>query len=160
MYGKCPRNASKLRMMDKGEKSSAEAKYFAKHIKSLHEEVQQHISKMNTQYKAKIDQKRHFKEFQVGDEVMVHLRKERFPRKTYNKLNMKRFGPCKIIGKRDSGNAYEVELPSELNISPIINILDLIEYHEGGSRETPSSYLWSIPASTPATYEVKEILDT
>ena len=44
---------------------------------------------------------------------------------TYNKLKMKKFGMCKIVKRHDSGNVYEVELPFELNISPIFNILDL-----------------------------------
>ena len=75
--------------------------------------------------------KRRYKEFQVGDEVMVHLRKENFPVGTYNKLKMKKFGPCNIVKRHYSGNAYEVELPIELNIFLVFNILDLIEYHEG-----------------------------
>ena len=47
---------------------------------------------------------------------MVHLRKEHFLVGTYNKLKMKKFGPCKIVKMHDSRNAYEVELPTELNI--------------------------------------------
>ena len=66
---------------------------------------------------------------------MVHLRKERFLVGTYNKLKMKKFGPCKIVKRHDSGNAYEVELLAELNISPVFNILDLIEFYEGGESD-------------------------
>ena len=61
---------------------------------------------------------------------MVHLRKEHFPMGTYNKLKMKKFGPCKIVKRHEFGNAYEVELPTELNISPLFNISDLTKFHE------------------------------
>ena len=66
---------------------------------------------------------------------MVHLRKECFLVGTYNKLNMKKFGPCKIVKRHDFGNAYEVELPAKLNILSVFNILDLIEFYEGGDGD-------------------------
>jgi hypothetical protein len=160
VYGNSPRNVSELRKLDKGEIRSAEAEDFAEHLKSIHEEVRQHIIKMNTQYKAKADMKRRNKEFQIGDEVMVHLRKERFPVGTYNKLKMKKFGPCKIVKRHDSGNAYEVELPAELNISPVFNISDLTEFYEGGDEDEVADVQWGIPAATSETKEIEEILDS
>ena len=63
VYGNSPRTISKLRKLDKGEISSAEAEEFAKHLKNVHEEVRQHITKMNAQYKAKANVKRRYKEF-------------------------------------------------------------------------------------------------
>ena len=66
---------------------------------------------------------------------MVHLRKERFPVGTYNKLKMKKFGPCNIVKRHDSRNAYEVELPTDLNISPLFNISNLTEYYDGGDSD-------------------------
>ena len=57
--------------------------------------------------------------------ALVHLKKGRFPIGTYNKLKMRKFEPCKILRKFDSGNTYEVELPNDMDISPIFNIVDL-----------------------------------
>ena len=63
------------------------------------------------------------------------MKKEHFLVGTYNKLKMKNFGPCKILKRHDFGNAYEVELPFELNISPIFNISDLTKFYEGGDGD-------------------------
>ena len=104
--------------------------------------------------------KRRYKEFQIGDEDMIHLRKEHFPVDTYNKLKMKKFGPCKIVKRHDFRNVYEVELPVELNISPVFNISDLIEYYEGGDGDEVAEAQWSILAASLATKEIKEILDS
>ena len=124
-----------MRQLDKGEISSVEVEECVEHLKNIHEEVRKKIIKMNTQYKAKVDVKRRYKEFQIRDEIMVHLRKEHFLVGTYNKMKMRKFGPCKIVKRHDSGNdyenSYEVELPIELNISLVFNISDLIEYYEG-----------------------------
>ena len=135
VYGRSPINSFELRQLDKGDISSVKEDDFFVHLKSIHEEVRKHITKMNRQYKEKVDVKRWCKEFKIGDEVMVYLRKEIFLVGTYNKMKMKKFGLCKIVKKHDSENAYEVELPIELNIAPIFNILDLTEYYEGGDRD-------------------------
>ena len=63
--------------------------------------------------------------FEVGDVVMVHLKKGRFPFGTYNKSKMKKFGPYRILKKFDSGNAYEVKLRDDMDISPIFNVSNL-----------------------------------
>ena len=49
VYGNSLRTASELRKLDKGKISSAEAEEFVEHLKNIHEEVRQHITKMNAQ---------------------------------------------------------------------------------------------------------------
>ena len=67
--------------------------------------------------------------FQVGDLVMAYLTKERFPMGTYNKLKLKRIGPRKIL-RKFSTNAYEIELPSVIQISPIFNVSDIYPFND------------------------------
>jgi hypothetical protein len=69
----------------------------------------------------------------VGDQVLEHIRKEMFLRGKYDKLKLKKIGPCNILRKFDE-NAYEIELPEYVGISPILNISDLYPYREDATR--------------------------
>jgi hypothetical protein len=64
---------------------------------------------------------------EVGYEFLSHLRKERFPRGTYNKLKMKNIGPCRIL-KKFAANAYEIELSDNVGISLVFNVVELYLY--------------------------------
>ena len=96
---------------------------------SLHNKVKLKLEQSNQKYKENVDKFRRHHIFEVGDKVMVHSKKGRFLVGKYSKLKMK-FGPCKVLEKFDNSNAYEVELPNDMDISPIFNVVDLYNYHE------------------------------
>jgi hypothetical protein len=62
--------------------------------------------------------------FEIKDQVLALMRKEIFPKGKYNKMNMKKIGPCKIL-RKFVVNSYEIKLPEDIGISPIFNVADL-----------------------------------
>ena len=72
------------------------------------------------------------------------MRKERFPRGTYNKLKMKNIGPCKFI-RKSGANAYEIELTDGVRILVIFNVADLYPYkaEETGAEEEQKEVQWT-----------------
>ena len=62
--------------------------------------------------------------------VLAYLKRDRFPKGEYNKMKMKKIGPCRIL-RKFSANAYELEMPIGVGISPIFNVADLYPYVAG-----------------------------
>ena len=65
----------------------------------------------------------------MGDFFMAHIRPERFPKNSHKKLPARAMGPYQIIRQLGS-NAYVLDLPDNVGISPIFNVEDLT-LHQG-----------------------------
>jgi len=63
------------------------------------------------------------------------LKKERFPRGTYNKLKMKNIGPWRIL-RKFAANAYEIMLLDNVGISSLFNVVDLYPYKRNEEGES------------------------
>jgi hypothetical protein len=116
-----------LRDLNQDEFRSSRVEDFKMEMHTLHERVKEKLQDRSQKYKSRVDQKRREVQFKVGDEVLAHLRREIFPRGTYDKLNMKKIGPCRIL-RRFTTNAYEIEFPDNVGISLIFNVADLYPY--------------------------------
>ena len=92
-------------------------------------------------------------------------KRDKFPEGEYNKMKMKKIGPCRIV-RKFSANAYELEMPARVGISLIFNVADLYPYVAGDTGtfaegEDPIEDLqWvgQMPVAQPL--EVEAILDT
>ena len=118
---------------------SEPAENFAKHVHDLHDEIRRKISISNEEYKLAANVHRRSKEFNVSEYVMVHIRPERISKKLYARA----MSPYSIIRKLGS-NAYLLDLPNDMDISPVFNVEDLLPYQ--GTFE-PSTLPFSVSAS-------------
>jgi hypothetical protein len=98
-------------------------------MQNLHSHIREKLQNSSREYKRRVHQHRKEIQFEVGDQVLAHFKKERFPRGTYNKLRMKKIGPCNILRKFDA-TAYEIKFPDDVSILPIFNISYMYPYRE------------------------------
>ena len=117
----------------------------ADRIQAMQEEVRQKLEATNAKYKKANDKKKREKIFNVGDLVLVYLRKERFLVSTYNKLKDKKYGPFQIT-KKINNNAFVVAFSPDMSISSTFNVADLYDYYpldEPDSGNSGSSFFSS-----------------
>jgi hypothetical protein len=160
MYGMHPRGISELRDLEKNEFKSVGVEDFATKMQELHNKIKERLHNSNQEYKHRANRHRRELQFEVGDLVLVHLIKERFPRGTYNKLKMKKIGPCKIIRKFEE-NSYEIELLDGVGISPIFNIVDMYPYRfdETGEKENKNEVQWLKQIHVVERPQMEKIID-
>ena len=105
------------------------------------------------------------KNYEVGDLVLAYLKRDGFPKGEYNKMKMKKIRPCRIL-RKFSANAYELEMPTGVGISPIFNVVDLYPYlagdigtfSEGEYLTEDSQWVRQMPVAQPLEFET--ILNT
>jgi hypothetical protein len=127
VHGIQPREVTELIYLNQYEFRSVGADNFVTKIHKLHDRVREKLEDNSQKYKSRTDQKMREVQFEVGDEVLYHLRKEIFRRGTHNKLKMKKIRPCKIL-KKFTANSYEIEFLDNVGISLIFNVEDLYPY--------------------------------
>ncbi|KAL4318150.1 hypothetical protein GQ457_18G010020 [Hibiscus cannabinus] len=99
----------------------------AEFVKKLHQQVRDNIEKRTRQYEQHANKGRKRVTFKPGDWVWLHMRKERFPAQRKSKLMPRGDGPFQVL-KRINENAYQIDLPSEYNVSATLNVADLSPY--------------------------------
>ncbi|KAF8048528.1 hypothetical protein N665_2483s0001 [Sinapis alba] len=104
---------------------SIDGKKKAEMVKQFHEEARLNIEKKTKQYVKHANKGRREMIFEVGDQVWVHLRKERFPNERKSKLMLRIDGPFEVI-KKISNNTYKLDLQGKYDVSNSFNVTDLI----------------------------------
>ena len=102
------------------------AKKFIEQVQLIHQTVQDWLEKSQGKYKARHDKHRVDHKFQVGDEVWLHISKERVQGEG-KKLKPIRYGPF-IILENVGENAFKLDFPSYMQIYFVVNVENLRLY--------------------------------
>ncbi|KAF8054126.1 hypothetical protein N665_1346s0001 [Sinapis alba] len=118
---------------------STDAETKVEYMKKVHKTIKENLEKQNEKNKKQADKGRKEVSFEPGDWVWLHMRSERFPNQRKSKLAPRGDGPFKVV-KKINDNAYQLELPGELNVSSTFNVSDLSYFHADESvlRSEPS----------------------
>ena len=135
VYGFNPLTPMDLIPLPIDDRVCLDGKRKAELVKQIHEKTRLHIEEKNKIYASKANKGRKRVQFEPGDWVWVHLRKERFPEQRKSKLMPRGDGLFQILEKIND-NAYKVDLPGEYQVSSTFNVSDLSLFHTD-SRMNP-----------------------
>jgi hypothetical protein len=124
VYGFLPHAPIDLMSLPSSEKINFDAKQRAELMLKMHETTRENIERMNAKYKISGDKGRKQLDFEHGDLVWLHLRKERFPDLRKSKLMPGAVGLFKVPEKINE-NAYKLDLPADFGVSATFNVADL-----------------------------------
>ncbi|XP_020688293.1 uncharacterized protein LOC110103791 [Dendrobium catenatum] len=125
VYTKSPNTVLDVAVLPKCQSKAAAT--FTDQFTDMLFKVRQQLIQTNQKYKRAADVHRRQRIFNVGDLVMIRLRRERFPVGQYSKLARRKIGPLPILTKIND-NAYTVALPADCNTSPTFNVSDIWPY--------------------------------
>jgi hypothetical protein len=127
VYGLLPRAPIDLMPLSSSEKLNFDAKQRADLMLKMHETTKGNIEHMYAKNKISGDKGTKQLDFEPGDLVWLHLRKERFPDLRKSKLMPTADGSFNVLEKINE-NAYKLDLPADFGVSPTFNIADLMPY--------------------------------
>jgi hypothetical protein len=127
VYCLLPHAPIDLMHLPSSKKLNFNAKQRAELMLKMHETTKENIERMNAKYKISGDKGIKQLDFESGDLVWLHLRKERFPDLRKSKLMPRADGPFKVL-KKINENAYKLDLPADFGVSLTFNITDLKPY--------------------------------
>jgi hypothetical protein len=116
-----------LMCLPSAEKLNFDAKQHAELMLKMHETTTENIERMNAKYKISGDKGRKKLDFEPGDLVWLHLRKEQFSDLRKSKLMPRADGPFNVLEKINE-NAYKLDLSTDFGVCPTFNIVDLKPY--------------------------------
>ncbi|GAV89444.1 hypothetical protein CFOL_v3_32858 [Cephalotus follicularis] len=128
---KPPKHTLNLARLPKVPGLSEATSNMAEQVQAIQADVRKRLEETDNKYKQVADKHRRLKTFKEDDMMMVFLRKERYPARTYNKLKSKKYEkyvPYKIL-KKINDSAYVLDLPDTMAISKTFNIADIYQYY-------------------------------
>jgi hypothetical protein len=105
------------------ERNEDRAHKFIQRIQQVHQAVREKLEKIQAQYKARHDKHKVDHQFQVRDQVWLHINKERLKGEG-KKLKPIQYGPFTILEKSGT-NAFQLDLPPYMHIYSVVNVENL-----------------------------------